>query len=123
MRMTEERDFVVVLRRGGEEIDVTEAVQAAYDVARGSMDFGSGFLDTEEVVSLRTLGEALGAEPFEYGSDKCDGCGHERDEHQTALVYWDGSKREAGCFPRGGYHRKDQHKCPCKGFLGFHEPN
>lgn len=50
-------------------IDVTDAVMDAYDVAVNCLDFGSGFLSTEEVANLRHLGKAIGAKPLHY---KCD---------------------------------------------------
>lgn len=43
-----------------------EALQDVYDIAVNSMDFGSGFLSTEEVQHLRQLGKAIGAEPLHY---------------------------------------------------------
>lgn len=50
--------------------DLARALQDVYDIAINSMDFGSGFLSTEEVHNLRLLGRAIGAEPFHYQ------CGH-----------------------------------------------
>lgn len=49
-----------------ERIDVTHAVMDAYDVAVNSMDFGSGFLSTEEVEHLRELANAIGADPSPF---------------------------------------------------------
>jgi len=72
----------IVLRKAdGTEVDVTEAVIVAYDVAVNSMDLGSGFLETWEVHELRILGDEMGAEPFRYPRDRCDRCGHERQDH------------------------------------------
>lgn len=71
-----EPGFRVYVVRGDESIDVTHAVMDVYDIAIGSMDFGSGFLSTEEVGNLRALGEAIGAERFDYQHDKCLRCGH-----------------------------------------------
>lgn len=45
------------------EID-REALQAVFDVAVGSMDFSSGFLDHEEVLALRRVAVALGVDPM-----------------------------------------------------------
>jgi hypothetical protein len=42
------------------------ALQDVYDIAVNSMDFGSGFLDTDEIENLRELGKAIGAEPLHY---------------------------------------------------------
>jgi hypothetical protein len=44
------------------EID-DEVLRALFDVAVSSMDFGSGFLDDEEVVSLRRAAEIIGVDP------------------------------------------------------------
>lgn len=44
----------------GVEIDVTEPVKVAYDAIIGSMDYGSGFLDSAEMIALARLGEILG---------------------------------------------------------------
>lgn len=46
-------------------LDAVEAARVAFDVATSSMDFGSGFLDLEEVVGLRRLARALGVDPVE----------------------------------------------------------
>lgn len=40
-----------------------ETLQALFDIAVGSMDFGSGFLDKEEVDVLRDVAELLGVNP------------------------------------------------------------
>lgn len=39
-------------------------LQAVFDIAIGSMDFGSGFLDDEEQEHLRALAVALGVDPM-----------------------------------------------------------
>ena len=39
-------------------------VMTVFDIATESMDFGSGFLDEEEVLALRALAEALGVDPL-----------------------------------------------------------
>jgi hypothetical protein len=41
-----------------------EVVQILFDTAVGSMDFGSGFLDDEEVYALRQTAELLGVDPM-----------------------------------------------------------
>lgn len=38
-------------------------VQVLFDTAINSMDFGSGFLDEEEVIALRAVAVALGVDP------------------------------------------------------------
>jgi hypothetical protein len=66
-----EPDFhAVIMRDEMAVIDVTHAVMDAYDIAVNSLDFGSGFLSTEEVANLRALGKAIGAEPLHY---QCNG--------------------------------------------------
>ena len=39
-------------------------LQVLFDTAVGSMDFGSGFLDDEEVKALRQVAELLGVDPM-----------------------------------------------------------
>jgi hypothetical protein len=46
----------------GKSVDVTHAVQIVYDSLLGSMDFGSGFLDLEELQALDELAVAAGFE-------------------------------------------------------------
>lgn len=40
-------------------------LQCVFDAAINSMDFGSGFLDDEEVAALRELAVILGVDPME----------------------------------------------------------
>jgi hypothetical protein len=42
-----------------------EKLQALFDMAVGSSDFGSGFLDTEEVELLREVAVTIGADPMD----------------------------------------------------------
>jgi hypothetical protein len=56
---------VEVTRDDGTVVDVTEAVQIAYDVVRGSLDWSSGFLDTEEVDAIVHLSQACSFPDFE----------------------------------------------------------
>lgn len=51
---------IIVKRDDGTEIDVTTAVQVTYDALHSSMDFGSGFLDREELESMVVLAQAAG---------------------------------------------------------------
>lgn len=76
-----EPDFRVYVSRESAIVDVTHAVMDVYDIAVNSMDFGSGFLSTEEVGNLRALGKAIGAERFDYQHDKCLRCGHDYENH------------------------------------------
>lgn len=41
-----------------------EIARAVFDIATNSMDFGSGFLDDEEVVQLRSFAERIGVDPM-----------------------------------------------------------
>jgi hypothetical protein len=61
------------------EID-DEVLRALFDTAVHSMDFGSGFLDDEEVASLRAVAVILGVDPLEGtpGNFKCKYRGHHR---------------------------------------------
>lgn len=85
--------------RGDDELAF--ALQDVYDIAIGSMDFGSGFLSTEEVGNLRKLGQAIGAEHFDYQHDKCLRCGHEKKSHYF--------------YPRT--KQRCQRGCKCKAFI------
>jgi hypothetical protein len=40
-------------------------LKAVLDIATESMDFGSGFLDHDEVATLRRIAEAVGVDPME----------------------------------------------------------
>jgi len=79
--------FTAYVERGDERIDITHCLQDVYDIAVNSMDFGSGFLSTEEVGNLRKLGHAIDAENFDYQHDKCMFCGHEHQNHYTYDTY------------------------------------
>lgn len=46
---------IIVQRDDGTEEDVTFGVQVAFDTAWGSMDWGSGFLDSEEMGQIARL--------------------------------------------------------------------
>lgn len=41
-----------------------ELLEAAFDVATSSLDFGSGFLDDEQVEALRGIAVLLGVDPL-----------------------------------------------------------
>lgn len=45
------------------EVELEDA-KAVLDIAVGSMNFGSGFLDRDEVASLRRLAEQIGIDPI-----------------------------------------------------------
>jgi len=50
----------VFARDGDTETDVTEGVQALYDLAIGSMDFGSGFWSAEDAAPVAKLARICG---------------------------------------------------------------
>lgn len=56
---------VFARRDDGIELDITEEVQVAYDCVRQSLDWGSGFLDVEEVDAIIRLSGACGFPDFE----------------------------------------------------------
>lgn len=57
-------DIEIVVRDAtGAETDITEAVRIAYDMVHASMDWGSGFLDADEMAQIIALAEACGFEP------------------------------------------------------------
>lgn len=82
----------------------TEDVRQLFDLVVHSMDFGSGFLDSDDVTLLRRVAEHIGVDPMvatpsefkrDYPhpfkrhkmwngvfSDACDACG-QREEHPT----------------------------------------
>lgn len=72
-----EFDVIVRSHNGFDNQLAGEALQDLYDIAVNSMDFGSGFLSTEEVNHLRDVGRAIGAEPLHYkdtpDEQSCDG--------------------------------------------------
>ena len=42
-----------------------ETLRVMYDAVRGSMDFGSGFLDSEDVKALREVAVIIGVDPMD----------------------------------------------------------
>lgn len=53
-------DLQIVVKRDGKSVDITVPVQIVYDALLGSMDFGSGMLDREELEGIHQLAEAAG---------------------------------------------------------------
>ncbi len=50
----------------GTEIQIErEQLQAIFDLAVGSMDFGSGFWETKDALAARKVAELLGLDPME----------------------------------------------------------
>jgi hypothetical protein len=72
----------IIAHRGDAEADVTEAVTKLYDLMVDSMDWGSGFLDAEDVAHIRAVQDACGFEFRTYQQDKCDTCRHPRQYHR-----------------------------------------
>lgn len=109
----------ITLSNGDDEHDVTEAVKIMYDTVAQSLDFGSGFLDADEVLQMERLGRLAGFEPLEYPGEKCQACGHTRDKHRAvyrgpmrcwANAAWDDSTPES---------RTLVPKCPCTAFVSW----
>lgn len=74
-----------------------ELLQITFDSAVHSMDFGSGFLDDEEVVALRAVAELLGVDPKHatpsnfYEKYECSVRGHDWRQHshwKTKEPFW-----------------------------------
>lgn len=101
------------------EVDITDGVQVIYDQLVGSMDWGSGFLSTEEVATIRAVAAVCGFEQIPYQHDRCVECSHDRGDHrphyEESVVVAD-----SACF----YRRRDVPvtswgrgpDCPCSGF-------
>jgi hypothetical protein len=95
-------ELQITLHRLGEH-DVTDAVRKLYDLVTSSMDWGSGFLDDDEVLAVRKFAMLAGFDDIEYQSDPCT-CGHTRTQHSTMGCYW--------------RTRPDlQRDCNCQGFV------
>lgn len=65
---------IYVQHDDGTRLDITEGVQVAYDTCVASMDWGSGFLATDEARAIQILGVACGFDVAEY--DQTCRCGH-----------------------------------------------
>ncbi len=69
-----------------------DIAKAVFDVAVGSMDFGSGFLDNEEVDALRAFARLIGIDPINATpSSFRDGYVHEYKPIERQ--YWTGTER------------------------------
>lgn len=101
-------ELKVTVTRDGVDTDVTEAVTKLYDLMVNTMDWGSGFLDHEDVAHIRAVQVACGFEPEAYDRDECQNCGHYRTSHRMGTdetcrdserrVYVDGLPGwESGC--------------------------
>lgn len=75
----------------GSETDITEGVQACYDLVIGSMDWGSGFLTVEDALPVVLLAKACGFADYEraekYVRDK---------QHAEQTAVFINSNLEAG---------------------------
>ena len=55
----------ITLQAGDETHDITEGVQVLYDLAIGSMDYGSGFWNYEDAKPVADLGKLCGFNGWE----------------------------------------------------------
>lgn len=86
-----------------EKIEVPKlAVQIMFDALCASLDFGSGFLDTEEVHALREVAKILGVDPIKATpSSFCDQFEHVFEpiiaaaDYRTGTFYPNGFKVDA----------------------------
>jgi len=79
----------------GSKIEITEGVQAAYDVAWGSLDWGSGFLSTEDMTAIANLAGACdfpsfrdvlnSVEAHKREEENCQRIRRERDAHEREM--------------------------------------
>ena len=74
---------VNVVDDDGNETDIMAELATLYDVAVGSMDWGSGMLDNDEVAQVRKIARLMGYADVEYQHDKCSACGHDREQHHS----------------------------------------
>lgn len=66
MTETPAAEIVIIARdAAGTETDVTEAVKILYDNVHASMDWGSGFLGSDEVASIAAAADVCGFEALE----------------------------------------------------------
>lgn len=110
--MTEPAFRATVALPDGREFDITENLRVMYDAIVGSMDWGSGFLDSEEASAISRVGEVCGFELSNYDKDECANCGHVFERHGK---YGDTTGK---CFEgQTGYYRNPAAvTCPCPGY-------
>jgi hypothetical protein len=106
-------------------VDDLQIWRIVFDAAVHSMDFGSGFLDDEEVAALRRAAVILGADPDSATPDKfiCKYRGHHQAEpflDHPMLTSPDG-------LPLNAYRRREtypEHARPfLRGVAGLHPPS
>lgn len=85
---------ITVTHDDGTSADITEGVQIAYDIAYGSMDWGSGFLDTEEMDAVARLAEACRFPSFEDALESVAAAREAEERRQAAAVERDRVERE-----------------------------
>lgn len=66
-------DYKIYVEREGKRIDVTYAATDCFDIAHNSMDFGSGFLDNEEMEHLRQFAFAIGVDDSPFRTTQQNG--------------------------------------------------
>ena len=71
----------VLVQTEAGDIDITAEVAVLYDTATNSMNWGSGFLDTDEVAKIRALAKACGFADVDYPLDRCTHCDHPPGSH------------------------------------------
>lgn len=103
---------------GREPENITELAKLVYDLAVGSMNWGSGMMGAEEVAEVRRFAYALRLPMPPYEGDKCT-CEHKRDWHREAWQEHPG--RCGGVAGHGlSWHRGEQSPglrvCPCERF-------
>ena len=80
---------ITVTHDDGTEFDITEGVQVAYDCTTSSMDWGSGFLDVEEVDAMVRLAQACRFSDFEeIAQEVFQSRQRELDNHLRAPEYY-----------------------------------
>lgn len=105
--------------------DITADLAVLYDTATGSMNWSSGFLDTDEVRSIRRIGRLMGYADVPYQHDKCATCGHDREKHGmdsgsclAARPDYDGPDRYTWCLVNDDKRwREWPGYCTCTGFV------
>jgi hypothetical protein len=80
---------VIVLRDDDSKVDITESVEAVYELVVNSMDWGSGFFDKDDVWHIRKVQQACGFRFVRADTDECVNCSHTGAEHGKGVCYHD----------------------------------